>query len=293
MPPGSYALGDGNAVPAGPCAAGYFCSGRAIAERPRNASSGGGKCGPGSACVAGSVRDVPCAGGAYCDSRSTVGVCAAGYWCGANATSPEPPEGEYGGRCPPGAYCPAGSPAPVACPPGTFRADAGGEARGDCAASTAGYLGANASTAALTARCPAGAYCPAGSVVGVACPPGSSCAAGAAANASCAPGTYAQTRGLASCDRCPPGSYCGAGAAAYAACPPGHFCPEATPAPDVFPCPNGTYSNATRRSREGECAPCDAGAFCNDTGLSAPAGRCAAGFFCASGSVVPDPRNTW
>ena len=40
----------------------------------------------------------------------------------------------------------------------------------------------------------------------------------------------------------------------------------------------------------GNFTVCDAGAFCNTTGLSAPAGNCSAGYFCPSGSSVATER---
>ncbi len=36
--------------------------------------------------------------------------------------------------------------------------------------------------------------------------------------------------------------------------------------------------------------PCEAGVYCNQTGLDAPAGPCAAGYYCPEGSL--DPRAT-
>ena len=84
---------------------------------------------------------LPCLPGYYCGGprdgkgRSTVdGSCAAGYACiggassatpGAVATAGDATTPAASGRCPPGRYCPAGTPYPVPCPSGTYQPTAG------------------------------------------------------------------------------------------------------------------------------------------------------------------------
>ena len=102
--------------------------------------------------------------------------------------------------------------------------------------------------------CPTSAFCPEGSRVPTYCPIG----------------TYQPLAGQAACLACPSGFFCGVGAAAYEPCPRGHYCGANTEAGTQFPCPNGTFSNATRLQAAAECTPCLPGHFCNDTGLEAP-----------------------
>ena len=43
-----------------------------------------------------------------------------GFYCSGGAKSSMPVDGESGGRCPAGSYCPPGSASPSPCPEGTF-----------------------------------------------------------------------------------------------------------------------------------------------------------------------------
>lgn len=63
-------------------------------------------------------------------------------------------------------------------------------------------------------------------------------------------------------------------------CPTGHYCPEGTAYP--FPCPIGTYNDATYQDDPTDCKACDDGYYGETTGLSVSTctGKCAAGFFC-------------
>ena len=45
-------------------------------------------------------------------------------------------------------------------------------------------------------------------------------------------------------------------------CPAGYRCPEGSA--DPKPCPVGSFTNETLQS---ECRPCDAGSYCNGTGI--------------------------
>ncbi len=59
-------------------------------------------------------------------------LCTAGWYCLGGANVSRPVNDTTGARCPPGYYCPAGSAAPVACPEGTFNANAGAESLANC-----------------------------------------------------------------------------------------------------------------------------------------------------------------
>jgi hypothetical protein len=92
-PPGYYAAGNGNTVPDGQCAAGYYCPHGAMSQTPSCASSfctTGGKCINGQECVAGTSYPVPCSSGNYCVGGFVVDTCSAGYYCFEGATSPNP-----------------------------------------------------------------------------------------------------------------------------------------------------------------------------------------------------------
>ncbi len=71
----------------------------------------------------------------------------------------------------------------------------------------------------------------------------------------------------------------------------GHFCEEGTGFFQTSPCDNGTYSNYTGNSAEGDCQPCDPGFVCNGRGLSEPNGVCAAGYFCRGGAQTDRPND--
>lgn len=54
-------------------------------------------------------------------------------------------------------------------------------------------------------------------------------------------------------------------------------------------CPAGTYNNRTHGLDISSCTRCIAGHYCEGNGLVYPTGKCAAGFFCTSGSKVANP----
>ena len=73
-------------------------------------------------------------------------------------------------------------------------------------------------------------------------------------------------------------------------CPIGHYCLVGSAAPT--PCPHGTYSNTEANKNVTACTPCDAGKYCNDTGLFAPSDDCDPGFYCPGGNDLPNPIET-
>lgn len=49
-------------------------------------------------------------------------------------------------------------------------------------------------------------------------------------------------------------------------------------------CPIGTYRTSVRGQTESDCSNCTGGWFCNETGLTMPAGECDPGYYCPSKS---------
>lgn len=145
--------------------------------------------------------------------------------------------------------------------------------------------------------CPAGYYCPAGSINPIVCPAGSSCPVGSvtpnvcpAGNfcpnpstiTSCLAGAYnLKTNSTLStdCVTCPIGSYCPTtstiatcpagttslitGNTSCTACPAGSYCPNST---TITSCPVGTYNSTTGSSTISSCVACSAGTYNSTTG---------------------------
>jgi len=152
------------------------------------------------------------------------------------------------GACGQGNYCPEGSAAPIACPPGKF--------------------GTSASAFSESACSP--------------CPRGALCTAGAVAPTYCEAGTYQNEFGQSACKQCDSSSVClGVGLieATASPCPQGYFfealnrttctvelcchiCPVASACDGRYkrPCPPGSHSTQTG---EAHCTQCPAGTFMN------------------------------
>ena len=172
-------------------------------------------------------------------------------------------------------------------------------------------------------ECPAGHFCPEGSIKPLACPAGSASRAGASTSADCqicAPGSHANATGSTSCapcpaprafqpqpnsticERCPNGATCSATASFD--CPLGSWCRDGV----SNPCPAGKLGNRTRRASpecNGECPPgsfchlaataaepCPPGTVGNRSGLQSAAqcAECPAGYWCNSGRQFPCDR---
>jgi hypothetical protein len=61
-----------------------------------------------------------------------------------------------------------------------------------------------------------------------------------------------------------------------------------------FPCPAGTFNNVTHQISSSDCQQCSGGMYCDQVGLSLPAGSCQAGYFClygANSSTPSQPNN--
>nr|XP_057935999.1 SCO-spondin isoform X4 [Doryrhamphus excisus] len=273
-PAGSYCpRGSGSRVP---CPAGTFSSveGATSVEECL-------LCLPGHYCAkAGlSAPSGPCKSGFYCTEGSTTDMPWGNNTGGSTSSMPLPGESTpgqtHGDMCPAGHYCPEGSTMPSPCPPGTFQGKSGAESEADCEACYAGSYCPSWAQTSVDLRCPAGWFCPMGSVSGhrpgFQCPPGHSCPYGSAEPAICGPGSFQSSSGQSVCNICPPGFYC----------------VERSSEPS--PCPIGTVVSSSGRTSSSECAPCPSGFFCNSTALTEPSGPCSPGYFCSSGSPEPSP----
>ncbi len=120
----------------------------------------------------------------------------------------------------------------------------------------------------------------------------------------CPAGSYGNVSGSRNmeeaCEVCPPGYYCpnpGATEFEDSICPEGHFCPAGTVFQEQFPCPAGTFNNATMQtSIAGACSTlCNPGFFCPQGSASGMA--CPAGYFCPEGTpsarIFPCPLGTY
>lgn len=56
------------------------------------------------------------------------------------------------------------------------------------------------------------------------------------------------------------------------------------------PCPLGTYGNTTGLRKITDCKECDPGSYCDQRGLTNPAGPCDPGYYCLDGSYTSAPN---
>jgi len=204
-----------------------------------------------------------CPAGSYCPAGTENAIaCLPGYYCPVNtkyATEYPCPRGTYNTApsgtsigscttCPIAKYCPPGTATPLDCPPGSYCvAGTADPLQSKCPGGTYSGDVAIGSSAACTA-CPKGHYCPVGSVYPIPCPPGTvnpnlnkayiyDCILPLA-------GSKATTWGNQN--------------AAGDPCLAGHYCPVGSfGAP--FPCPAGTFTDATDKVKAADCSPCTAG----------------------------------
>ncbi|OXB81274.1 UNVERIFIED_CONTAM: hypothetical protein H355_014318 [Colinus virginianus] len=212
-----------------------------------------------------------CPSGHYCSSTALTapsGLCSAGYYCLAGASSPSPPGvQETGGPCPVSHFCPEGASFPLACLAGTYNNLTRQAACFPCAA---GYYCPENTTSYSMNPCPAGFYCPKGlPVPSGECTAGFYCKGGAVL-----PNPTDDVTG----NICPAGTYCTAGSA------------------EPKLCPAGTFSSLPGRRTLSACQPCPSGFYCEGPGLSAPTGECwegdcAEGFWCRIGARVRNPQD--
>lgn len=138
-----------------------------------------------------------CPPGMFCNGIGLVkpsGLCSEGFFCASGAATPTPgwahPMGYIGdtcvdmsptrpignGLCPPGHWCPRGTPSPIPCPSGTMSWSFGLTNSSQCQACQSGYFCPDRGIARPHDPCPPGFFCPGGDThPRLLCPPGHRC----------------------------------------------------------------------------------------------------------------------
>lgn len=317
-PAGTYCSQPGLPAPEGLCDAGFYCVLGAESSTPRDGASGD-ICPAGGFCEAGSRKSKNCPPGRY--NPNTGGrdleaciLCPPGKFC-STGTNDEPD-----GSCTAGYYCPSGSymgdmnPAPpgyyteaeastiTPCEETTYNPY---YAQSKCLKCPPGFLCIGTANTGNFIDCPEGKYCPEGSNIATSCPAGTyNPNKNGKSEADCLPcpaGKFCSNEGLTAPgdgvgfdDECSAGYFCRTKSTAkapedrtdnYGPCKEGHYCPKGSSG--ELPCPPGTYSGNTLRTRVEDCRQCTAGQYCMNSGLTAPEGDCDAGYFCEAGSILP------
>jgi len=320
-PPGYYCETNGLKQPSGKCTAGYICHIGSSDPTPEAIQGFGEQCPAGHYCEEGATKGIPCPMGTFrpvtlgrsagdclacppgkvCNKTgltSFSGYCGAGYYCGGNASSPQPVESDTNGICTLGHYCPPDTAAPLKCPAGTYAPTQG---LGACLTCPKGsYCGLETIT---PNACPRGFYCNNGTsyMYETPCPKGSfgniTGMDGIEKCYQCTGGKYCDTLGAqqptGECQQgyyCPPGSQDKYGKTANAVnhiCPAGSFCPSGSAQPTH--CPPGKWSNSSMDVDGSKCRSCTKGHYCGSSGLGAPTGKCSAGYYCTGNSTTPTP----
>ncbi|XP_030258688.1 zonadhesin isoform X7 [Sparus aurata] len=245
----------------------------------------------------------PCPSGSFCNSsalKEPSGPCSPGYFCSLGSSEASPFSQPYGDVCPMGHFCPQGSGSPRSCPVGSFLPEPGASSPSHCHPCPPGKYCLTAGGSQPTGLCSAGFFCSGGA--GSPTPRANSSLfsclcevleayttkTGAAFwmhNLSCIsnssnPGGDATWIEMVAAPQAdsdhivthpPPrlkSSHYACSTYRGDICPRGFYCPLGSAYPQ----------------------PCEAGSYCNQTGLDAPAGPCAAGYFCPKGSF--DPHTT-
>ena len=114
----------------------------------------------------------------------------------------------------------------------------------------------------------------------------------------CLPGFYCAKEGIVRPTlKCTAGYWCKTGSPTptpvdprYGTrCPSGSYCPEGTPRP--INCPAGSYQPDTGKTSSSDCKPCDAGMYCERSGLYAVTGPCNQRFYCRGNATTNEPRD--
>ena len=240
-----------------------------------------------------------CPVGTYCDAGYSAPIpCPAGYKCPNSSTITLCSPGEVcpagtitsSSMCPGGQYCPStlqGSSSSLPCPAGFF-CPIGSVSYVNNACNTGEYCPAGSDDHHL---CAAGFYCP-NPTQQLACPAGSYCPQGSSAAIPCPIGSYCPA-GVSAAIACAAGQYCPVGSTTPQTCPAGFYCPDGA---TKLGCPAGTYSNATGKTAASDCTQCPPGFTCPYTGATgsfpmpntAPK-ACALGYYCPAGSTTYAP----
>ncbi|KAF8067261.1 ATJ10 [Scenedesmus sp. PABB004] len=248
------------------CPVGFYCAGGTSSTSKVACSAGSTT----PTTLSSAIADCSVISPGYFGSGATVAACSANKYC-------------LGGAAPA---------AETACPAGTNSA-AGSKSANDCTILLATYyytgLGATIATSNVLA-CPAGSYCPAGTITvgmpvdAMACPTGST--------------SVASSDAIDDCDDLLPGYYYGGGSAAISAasvklCDAGSFCDGATAitvgaaAVGIDACPTGSTSLPGQSSSNG-CTKLLPGSYFTG-GAAVTAGTiqtCPADMYCLGGTTV-------
>lgn len=178
------------------------------------------------------------------------------------------------------------------CPPGSYNPKTGSNSSKNCLPCDRRKYCAGYGNEKPSNSCAPGWYCPGGSDTpnGYPCEEGYFCPEGSYNMTPCTQGKYCDRPRLAQpVDDCDPGYYCplNSRSRTQKQCPPGHYCPKGSPIPKA--CKPGTYVPGYGHANESECLLCEAGKFCNVSGLSEPQGECDPGYFCPPGQSTSNP----
>ncbi|RUS80927.1 hypothetical protein EGW08_011308, partial [Elysia chlorotica] len=314
-PGGQYCDGIGRTEPAGLCDAGFYCRERAYTSAPPDGPTGG-LCPAGGYCPEGSATNTPCPVGEYSKSSGAKAAtdcipCDPGFFCAGSSSTEASQQCAAGYYCtggagiatqfdtPAGHYTLEGAHTPIPCPAGQYQQ---AQRSSSCEICPQSFY-CNGTGTIDTILCPSGHYCPLGSEYPTPCPPGTynpnTGMYELAHCLECEEGYACQNYGMSNSQTtpCSAGYYCGKGSNTTIpvgmsfgdVCPLGEYCPEGSP--EGTHCPNGTYSNVTGLHSESQCISCDPGRVCSGSGLTAPNGLCAAGYYCRGSAYTDRPRD--
>lgn len=285
-PVGKYCDGPANSSPQD-CAAGWYCKGSAINDRPITTDNGG-ICEIGSYCAAGSSSMTGCTSGKYCaedELSAPTGDCTNGFRCISKAYTSMPTDGTTGQICSKGKYCASGSTSETDCSIGTYNSGKGSYQASDCLDCPYGMYCNSLALVTPSSLCDAGYYCSTGNTQ--ADPPGSVCSAGyycpqgSFEQIPCEIGEYNTLTQQSTCSTCTAGNYCAGGTSGEASCGAGYYCPSGTRFDIEFPCEAGSYTSTTGKST---CDSCPAGNECGP-GSSTTGTTCPLYKYCPSGTA--------
>ncbi|CAM9191532.1 unnamed protein product, partial [Ectocarpus fasciculatus] len=293
------------------CTGGYYCPG-GVADPATNDTL---ICPAGHQCPEGSNLPLFCESGTYQvrQGQTYCNPCAAGFYCQSALTGAE--------DCPVGHYCPEGTTydTEFPCPIGSYNAVTNLKNSSQCTACTPGaYCEAEGQTN-ITGFCDPGYFCGGGSSVAnpftesafeisnrwsiciyeiyyhintFSCNvSGHYCPGRSAAPIQCPPGTNSSSVGLQRVEDCQPcvkGHYCPLNGTVYSVreCIAGYFCPGGVINPALnasLICTIGSYCPGGSDFP----SPCPPGQYQDEVGADA-CKICPAGFYCGSGTVVPE-----
>ena len=224
--------------------------------------------------------------------------CNSGYVCINGSKLANPLDDDGNDICPAGYFCPRGTSNPIPCSPGTFRNTTGGQSPLDCFPCLEQFYCQDHSLTAPNGICQEGYFCPPGqnssTPIEFKCEAGMFCTKGAMHP--CPSGMYQDEVGQSDCKLCPSGYFCNATISPITSyedsiCPPGFICPNGTEYDSQYPCPIGTYNPLIGQSLRSGCLACRGGFACDSAGIDVPKQPCAAGYYCASNSLSPTPRD--